>query len=241
MLGRHPARVQEPLDLHIGCATPDDNYIWQSGVVHAIENRKWPVALRRTAAILRVGRDEAAVVLKKTVVMVGMMGAGKTAVGTALARQLVVPFLDSDEEIVRAAQRSIAEIFERDGEPFFRARETEVIGRLLRGPPCVLSTGGGAFLSPVNRDLISLVGASVWLRADLDLLWQRVRHKATRPLLRTANPRQTLADIYALRVPVYRLADFIVDSVPDLTVEAMATLVATALARRPDVLETGDT
>lgn len=180
-------------------------------------------------------------VLKKTVVMVGMMGAGKTAVGTALARQLVVPFLDSDEEIVRAAQRSIAEIFERDGEPFFRARETEVIGRLLRGPPCVLSTGGGAFLSPVNRDLISLVGASVWLRADLDLLWQRVRHKATRPLLRTANPRQTLADIYALRVPVYRLADFIVDSVPDLTVEAMATLVATALARRPDVLETGDT
>jgi shikimate kinase len=178
------------------------------------------------------------VVLKKTVVMVGMMGAGKTAVGTALARQLAVPFLDSDEEIVRAAQRTIAEIFERDGEPFFRARETEVIGRLLRGAPCVLSTGGGAFLSATNRAMISEVGASVWLRADLDLLWQRVRHKTTRPLLRTPNPRQTLADLYAARVPLYQLADIIVDSVPDLSVEAMAGEVAVALAKRRDVLET---
>jgi shikimate kinase len=175
--------------------------------------------------------------LKKTVVMVGMMGAGKTAVGTALARHLSVPFLDSDEEIVRAAQRSIAEIFERDGEPFFRARESEVIGRLLRGAPCVLSTGGGAFLSAANRALISDVGASVWLRANLDLLWQRVRHKTTRPLLKTPNPRQTLADLYAARVPLYQLADITVDSKPDLTVEAMAAEVAAALARRPDVLE----
>jgi shikimate kinase len=176
-------------------------------------------------------------VLKKTVVMVGMMGAGKTAVGTALARHLGVPFLDSDEEIVRAAQRSIAEIFERDGEAFFRARETEVISRLLRGAPCVLSTGGGAFLSSANRDLISEVGASVWLRADLDLLWQRVRHKTTRPLLKTPNPRQTLADLYAARVPLYQLADITVDSVPDLSVEAMAAQVASALQGRPDVLE----
>ncbi len=83
--------------------------------------------------------------LKKTVVMVGMMGAGKTAVGTALARLLSVDFLDSDEEITRAADRSIAEIFERDGEPFFRARDSEVLNRLLRGQPCVLSTGGGGF------------------------------------------------------------------------------------------------
>jgi shikimate kinase len=175
--------------------------------------------------------------LKKTVVMVGMMGAGKTAVGTALARQLGVPFLDSDEEIVRAAQRSITEIFERDGEPFFRARESEVIGRLLRGVPCVLSTGGGAFLAEANRQMISQAGVSVWLRADLDLLWQRVRHKATRPLLRTPNPRQTLADLHAARVPVYGLADITVDSLPDLTVDAMAAQVAKALATRPDVLE----
>lgn len=81
--------------------------------------------------------------LKKTVALVGMMGAGKTAVGTALARMLGVPFRDSDEEIVKAASRSIAEIFERDGEPFFRARETEVLSRLVKGQPCILSTGGG--------------------------------------------------------------------------------------------------
>ncbi|MEO8242319.1 MAG: shikimate kinase [bacterium] len=175
--------------------------------------------------------------LKKTVVMVGMMGAGKTAVGTALARLLGVEFLDSDEEIVRAADRSIAEIFERDGEPFFRARETEVLGRLLRGTPCVLSTGGGAFLSATNRTMIHDTGISIWLRADLDLLWHRVRHKATRPLLRTANPRETLRSLYDTRGPVYQLADMTVDSVADLPVEAMAQRVAEALVTRPDVLE----
>jgi shikimate kinase len=175
--------------------------------------------------------------LRKTVVMVGMMGAGKTAVGTALARQLAVPFVDSDEEIVRAANRSIAEIFERDGEPFFRARESEVIGRLLRGDPCVLSTGGGAFLSASNRQLIHEAGVSVWLRADLDLLWQRVRHKTTRPLLRTANPRETLRDLNETRLPFYVQADLTVDSSPDLSVEDMAERVAQALRTRPDVLE----
>lgn len=175
--------------------------------------------------------------LKKTVVMVGMMGAGKTAVGTALARLLGVPFLDSDEEIVRAAQMTIAEIFERDGEAFFRARETEVLARLLRGRPCVLSTGGGAFLAAANRDLVGAHGVSVWLRADLDLLWQRVRHKTTRPLLRTPNPRQTLADLYAARVPQYACADIVVDSRQDLSVEAMAARVEAALRARPDVME----
>ena len=175
--------------------------------------------------------------LKKTVVMVGMMGAGKTAVGTALARLLAVDFLDSDDEITKAADRSIAEIFERDGEPFFRARESEVLGRLLRGQPCVLSTGGGAFLAEANRSLIHEAGVSVWLRADLELLWQRVRHKATRPLLRTANPRETLRILYEARMPLYRQADLVVDSGADLSVEAMAQRVAEALASRPDVLE----
>jgi shikimate kinase len=175
--------------------------------------------------------------LKKTVVMVGMMGAGKTAVGTALARLLNVDFRDSDEEIVLAANRSIAEIFERDGEAFFRSRESEVLARLLRGHPCVLSTGGGAFLSQANRRMIHDAGISVWLRADLDLLWQRVRHKTTRPLLRTANPRETLRQIQDARVPYYSEADLVVDSLPDLSVEAMALRVADALAGRPDVLE----
>lgn len=175
--------------------------------------------------------------LKKTVVLVGMMGAGKTAVGTQLARLLGVPFLDSDDEIVKAANRTIAEIFERDGEEFFRAKESQVLSRLLRDAPCILSTGGGAFLAPANRAMIAEQGISVWLRADLDLLWQRVRHKATRPLLRTANPRETLRSLHAQRTPIYAEADLTVDSAPELSIEAMANKVRDALTARPDVLE----
>lgn len=186
--------------------------------------------------LVTVWRD-ALLRLKKTVAMVGMMGAGKTAVGTAVARMLGVPFLDSDEEIVRAANRSIAEIFERDGEPFFRARESEVLARLLRGDPCILSTGGGAFLAQANREMISEVGVAVWLRADLDLLWNRVRHKTTRPLLRTANPRESLRTLYEARVPLYALADVVVDAAAQLSVDEMAGRVIDALLARPDVLE----
>lgn len=175
--------------------------------------------------------------LKKTVVLVGMMGAGKTAVGTALARYLGVPFLDSDEEIVRAANMSIAEIFERDGEPFFRLKEAQVIARLLRGRPGILSTGGGAFLQETNRAAIHEQGVSVWLKADLELLWSRVRHRSSRPLLRTADPKATLTALAAAREPVYALADITVQSQPDLAVELMAERVAAALAERPDVLE----
>ncbi len=175
--------------------------------------------------------------LARTVVLVGMMGAGKTSIGTQLARMLRAPFLDSDEEIVRAAGRSIAEIFARDGEPFFRDRETQVLARLLAGPPAVLSTGGGTFLAPANRALIAAGAVSVWLRADLDLLWQRVRHKNTRPLLHTADPRATLAALYAERTPVYALADLAVDAEPGLSVEDMARKVLEALAARPGVME----
>jgi shikimate kinase len=175
--------------------------------------------------------------LKKTVVLVGMMGAGKTAVGTQLARLLGVPFLDSDEEIVKAANRTIAEIFERDGEPFFRAKESQVLNRLLRGTPCVLSTGGGAFMAEANRSMVAEQGVSVWLRADLDVLWHRVRHKSSRPLLRTANPRETLRNLHVAREPIYALADLVVDSQADLPVEQMAARVREALYARPDVLE----
>ncbi len=174
--------------------------------------------------------------LLRSVVMVGMMGAGKTAVGQALARRLDVPFRDSDDEIVRAAQMPIAEIFARDGEPFFRARESEVLARLLRDSPAVLSTGGGAFLSDRNRALVACHGVSVWLRADLDLLWQRVRHKTTRPLLQTPNPRQTLAELYAARAPHYAQADIVVDAGADLSVDQMAARVAERLAASPDVM-----
>lgn len=176
--------------------------------------------------------------LNRTVVLVGMMGSGKTAVGTQLARICAVPFLDSDAEIERAATMSIAEIFARDGEPFFRLKESQVIARLLGGPPGVLSTGGGAWLQPQNRAAIDAVGVSVWLRADEALLWQRVRHKTTRPLLQTENPRATLAAPCAARNPVYALAEVTVDAEPGLSIEAMAERVAAAISvRRPDALE----
>ncbi|WP_235604726.1 shikimate kinase [Sulfitobacter sp. EhC04] len=178
--------------------------------------------------------------LNKTVVLVGMMGAGKTAVGRAVAARLAVPFLDSDAEIETAANLSVPEIFERDGEAFFRKRESEVIGRLLRQERCILSTGGGAFLAEGNREMISRHGVSLWLNADLALLWQRVRHKESRPLLRTPNPYGTLAEIYRARVPVYEKADISVICMPSLSIEAMATRVIAALADRPDVLETQD-
>lgn len=175
--------------------------------------------------------------LRKTVVLVGMMGAGKTAVGKELARMLAVPFRDSDEEIVAAATMSIAEIFARDGEAFFRAREAEVIARLLRGPPGVLSVGGGAFLNAETRALISDLGVSVWLKADLDLLWSRVRQKTTRPLLRTPNPRQTLSDLLDARAPIYALADLVVEAQASYAIADMARAVLNELATRPDVLE----
>lgn len=178
--------------------------------------------------------------VKKTIVMVGMMGAGKTAVGRALAHRLGVPFLDSDAEIVEAANMSIAEIFERDGEAFFRSKESQVIDRLLDTERCVLSTGGGAFLAERNRQMISDKGVSVWLNADLDLLWTRVKHKDTRPLLRTENPRATLEAIFDARVPLYAKADLRVDADRDVTIEAMAGRVIDALLTRPDVLEKVD-
>lgn len=173
--------------------------------------------------------------LQRSVALIGMMGAGKTAVGTALARQLGVPFLDSDEELTRAAQMTVAEIFARDGEAFFRARESEVLVRLLNGPPAVLSTGGGAFLAPQNRAAITARGVSVWLKADLELLWQRVRHKTTRPLLRTPDPKGTLVRLLDARAPVYALADLVVEAEADLSVDQMAAKVVRALALHGDV------
>lgn len=175
--------------------------------------------------------------LRKTIVLVGMMGAGKTAVGQALARLLGVAFLDSDEEIERAAARSITEIFSRDGEPFFREKERQVIARLLAGRPGVLSTGGGAFIAEANRQMIHDEGVSVWLNADAELLWQRVRHRSHRPLLRSADPKKTLTDLLAARVPAYSQADIIVKAEPHYAVEDTARAVIAALDARPDVLE----
>ncbi|KUJ80041.1 shikimate kinase [Ruegeria profundi] len=176
-------------------------------------------------------------VLHKTVVLVGMMGAGKTAVGRALAARLGVPFLDSDAEIESAANMTIPEIFERDGEPFFRGKESQVIGRLLDEEKGILSTGGGAFLAERNRTMISERGVSVWLRADLEVLWNRVKHKDTRPLLRTVDPYATLRNLYEQRVPIYAQADLIAESDGETSIDNMVNRVLDALATRPDVLE----
>ena len=175
--------------------------------------------------------------LKKTVALVGMMGAGKTAVGRALAEILGVAFLDSDLEIEKAANSTIPEIFSRDGEDFFRDREAEVLARLMGEGPVILSTGGGAFLQDRNRAVIEEKGIAVWLKADLGLLWSRVKHKDTRPLLHTENPYQTLADLCTAREPTYGLAGVIVEAHPDYSIEDMAHKVCDALAARPDVLE----
>lgn len=164
-----------------------------------------------------------------------MMGAGKTAVGTAMARLLSVPFVDSDDEIERAANMTVAEIFARDGEAFFRARESEVLTRLLSGPPCILSTGGGAFLAPANRAVIADQGVAVWLKADLELLWNRVKHKTTRPLLRTADPKATLTALLDQRAPVYAEAGVVVEAEAAYTVDQMAAKVIAALQEHGEV------
>lgn len=170
--------------------------------------------------------------LTRPVVLVGMMGVGKTSVGTALSRILSVPFVDSDDEIIKAAQMQIAEIFARDGEAFFRAREREILARLLTDAPAIISTGGGAFLSEDNRAAIAANGVSIWLQAELDLLWQRVRAKTNRPLLRTDNPKETLENLLTARIPFYALADMSVTSEPGQSIDTMAHKVIAELSSR---------
>ena len=175
--------------------------------------------------------------LKKTVALVGMMGAGKSAIGKALAERLGAPFLDSDTEIENASNMSIAEIFETYGEDFFREKEAQVIARLVSEEIGVLSTGGGAFLRSENRQTIAQHGLSLWLRADLPLLWSRVKHKDTRPLLRTPDPQATLAELCKAREPSYAQSDLTVDAKPSYTIDDMTDRVVEVLATRPDVLE----
>lgn len=150
--------------------------------------------------------------LPKTLVLVGMMGAGKTAIGRRIAARLCVPFVDADDEIVSAAGCSIEDIFETYGEAAFRSGERRVIERLLERPIHVLATGGGAFIDPETRKAIRGRCISVWLRADLDVLWQRVSRRSDRPMLMTADPRATLEKLVEKRYPVYAEADITVDS-----------------------------
>ena len=148
----------------------------------------------------------------RTVALVGLMGAGKSAIGKRLAIRLGLPFVDADDEIERAAGCSIAEFFERFGETEFRAGERRVISRLLAGPPHVLSTGGGAYMDPETRALMRHHAITVWLRADLEVLHDRVRKRSHRPLLRQGDPREILARLISQRYPVYAEADIVVES-----------------------------
>lgn len=151
--------------------------------------------------------------LPRTLVLVGMMGAGKTAVGRRVAQRLNIPFIDADEEIERAAGCSIEDIFERHGEPAFRDGERRVIERLIKGPVHVLATGGGAFIDPATRARVLKKCVSVWLRVDTDVLWRRVKRRNDRPLLKTASPYETLVRLVKERYPVYAEADITVDSI----------------------------
>ncbi|MDH5556452.1 MAG: shikimate kinase [Alphaproteobacteria bacterium] len=151
--------------------------------------------------------------LPKPLILVGLMGAGKSAVGRRVAARFGVPFIDADTEIEKAAGCTVSEIFERDGEEGFRAGERRVMARLLESEPVhVLATGGGAFMDPETRALIREKGISLWLRADLDVLFERVSRRGHRPLLKTADPKGTLAGLMDARYPVYGEAEIIVDS-----------------------------
>ncbi len=168
----------------------------------------------------------------RTVVLVGLMGAGKTKIGRRLAARLNLPFFDSDIEIEEAAGESIDEIFRNRGETVFRDGERRIIARLLAQPTHVLATGGGAFMDPATRAVIRRHGVSVWLRADLDVLLARVARRNDRPLLKERNPRAVMSELMERRYPIYGEADLVVDSSegpPDLT----ATRVIAALSSCP--------
>ncbi len=150
--------------------------------------------------------------LNRTVALVGMMGAGKSSVGRRLATRLDVPFRDADSEIETAAGCTISEIFDRFGEEAFRDGERRVIARLLTETPHVLATGGGAFVDPQTRSAIKETAVSIWIKAPVEILVQRVKRRDTRPLLRHGDPRETLERLLKEREPLYAEADMIVES-----------------------------
>jgi shikimate kinase len=151
--------------------------------------------------------------LYRTVALVGMMGAGKTSIGKRLAVRLGVPFKDADHEIEAAAGLTVPEIFEKHGEPEFRAGERRVIARLLTEAPHVLATGGGAYMDPATRAAMQERAFTIWLKAPVELLLARVAKRSNRPLLNNADPRGTLEKLLAIREPVYAQADHVLESV----------------------------
>ena len=160
--------------------------------------------------------------ISKSIVLVGMMGAGKTCIGQRLAKRLKLPFVDADDEIEKAAGCSISDIFQLYGETKFRDGERRVIARLLKEPIHVLATGGGAFINDDTRERIKNTATSIWIRADVELLLSRTNRRNDRPLLKDTNSREKLKDLINQRYPTYEQADIVIDSgheSPDITVE----------------------
>lgn len=175
---------------------------------------------------------------RRSIVFVGLMGAGKTAIGRKLAQALDLNFVDSDHEIETVSRMTIPELFERYGEPEFRALEERVVGRLVKDGPQVVSTGGGAFMNADTREAIAQDGISIWLKADLDTLMSRVAKKPNRPLLKAPDPRAVMERLMAERYPVYGLADIIVTTRDvrreEITAEVIEALSAWLGRQRPD-------
>jgi shikimate kinase len=188
--------------------------------------------------------SEAAIVAAlgpRSVVLVGMMGAGKSSIGRRLAARLAIAFADADNEIEVAHRLSIPDIFSTYGEAYFRSGETRVIARLLDGGPQVLATGGGAFMHPDTRAAIAAQGVSVWLKAEFDVLMRRIKRRQDRPLLKTEDPGETVRALMAERYPVYAQADItivsrevphdkIVDEIVGALADRLAPKAADALA-----------
>jgi len=190
-----------------------------------------------------IHKDELnALLAGRPIVLVGMMGAGKTTVGRRLAAKLGRHFVDSDEEVEKAAGMTIEDIFKAHGEADFRAGEVRVIARLLKDPDLVLGTGGGAFVNTETRALVKSSALSVWIKADFELLFSRVQRRSNRPLLKTPNPRQTLQDLIEKRYPIYAEADVTVESrdVPhDVIVGAVIDALADKLGYRANANSEG--
>ena len=186
-------------------------------------------ALRDAAVAAALGR--------RSVVLVGMMGAGKSSIGRRLAARLGIPFSDADAEIEEAAGMSVTDIFEAHGEPSFRSGEARVIARLLEHGPQVLATGGGAVISPHTRAKIHEKGISVWLKAEIDVLSRRLRRRSDRPLLKTADPSTTLANLLAARNPIYGEANLVVVS-RDVPHEVIVEEIVTALRSKLEIADT---
>jgi shikimate kinase len=196
-----------------------------------------PTRRKNTEELQQLGQQVAERLGDRTVVMVGLMGCGKSSVGRRIANRLSLPFVDADDEIVKAAGQSIADIFQEHGEAHFREGEKKVIARILNGNSMVLATGGGAFMTPDTRAAIKAKGVSVWLKADLPLLMRRVARRDHRPLLKTGNPEKIMRKLMDERYPVYATADITVES-RDVAHEVIVHDVLNALLNSPALAPT---